>query len=63
MISEISRQKKLKHNFAKKQKKTIVKCENTQKNEQNNRRTQSKLPDVFNISMFNQKLRETKFFK
>ena len=59
----MSKQKKLKRDFGKKNKNIVVKCENTQKNEQLSRRAQSKLPDVFNISLFNQRLRETKFFK
>lgn len=61
MISTTTKQKKLKRDFAKKNKKIVVKCENTQKNEQLSRRAQAKLPDVFNISLFNQRLRETKF--
>lgn len=61
MISETSSDL-TKHDFKKKRNMPTVACENLRKNEiDENRKPQPKLlPDVYNVSVYNHKLRETK---
>ena len=62
MISETSSDL-TKHDFKKKWSIAPVACENLRKNESDeNRKPQPKLlPDVYNVSVYNHKLRETKY--
>lgn len=62
MISETMNDIYTKHDFKKKRNINVIACENTRKNEgdENKKPLPKLLPDVFNVSVYNHKLKETK---